>query len=76
MPQVDKETRKTAIQLASLSGIGIAMVIAVFGSFLFGRWLDGHLGTEPYLTFLLLLIGIAAGFRNMYVLIRRYVNNA
>jgi len=73
---VDKETRKTAIQLASLSGIGIAMVIAVFGCFFFGRWLDGQLGTDPYLTFLLLLIGIAAGFRNMYVLIRRYVNNA
>jgi ATP synthase protein I len=74
-PAVDKETRKTAIQLASLSSIGIAMVIAVFGCFFLGRWLDRHFGTEPYLAFLLLIIGIAAGFRNIYVLLKRYVKN-
>jgi ATP synthase protein I len=72
---VDKETRKTAIQLASLSGIGIAMVAAIFGCFFVGRWLDRQFGTEPYLAFLLLLIGIAAGFRNIYVLLKRYVKN-
>ncbi len=72
---MDKETRKTAIQLASLSSIGIAMVIAIFGCFFLGRWLDRHFGTEPYLAFLLLLIGIAAGFRNIYVLLKRYVKN-
>jgi len=72
---VDKETRQTAIQIASLSSIGIAFVIAVFGCFFLGRWLDRQLGTEPYLAFLLMLIGIAAGFRNIYVLIKRYVNN-
>lgn len=72
---VDKETRQTAIQIAALSSIGIAMVVAIFGCFFVGRWLDRQLGTEPYLTFLLLLIGIAAGFRNIYVLLRRYVRN-
>lgn len=72
---MDKETRQTAIQIASLSSIGIAMVIAVFGCFFLGRWLDRQFGTEPYLAFLLLLIGIAAGFRNIYVLLKRYVTN-
>lgn len=75
MFQVDRDTRKTAIQVASLSSIGIAMVIALFGCFFVGRWLDRQLGTEPYLTFFFLLIGIAAGFRNMYTLIMRYVKN-
>jgi ATP synthase protein I len=74
-PTVDKGTRQTAIEIASLSSIGIALVIAVFGCFFVGRWLDRQLGTEPYLAFLLLLIGIAAGFRNIYVLIKRYVKN-
>jgi ATP synthase protein I len=72
---VDKEMKQTAIQAARASSIGIAMVIAVFGCFFIGRWLDRQLGTEPYLAFLLLLIGIAAGFRNIYVLIKRYVKN-
>jgi ATP synthase protein I len=69
---VDKETKKSAIRLAYASSIGIAMALAIFGCFFLGTWLDGQLGTEPYLTFLFLLIGIAAGFRNIYVLMKRY----
>ncbi len=69
---VDKETRKSAIQMAYASSIGIAMVLAIFGCLFFGNWLDGKLGTAPYLTLLFLFIGIVAGFRNLYVLIRRY----
>lgn len=72
---VDKETKQTLIQMANVSSIGIAMVIAVFGCFYLGRWLDQKLGTEPTLTLLFLLIGIAAGFRNMYVLVKRYVKD-
>jgi ATP synthase protein I len=70
---VDKETRQIVIQMASVSSIGIAMVLAVFGCFFLGRWLDRQLGTDPTLTLLFLLIGIAAGFRNMYALIKRYL---
>lgn len=68
---MDKETRKSAIQMAYASSIGIAMVLAIFGCLFFGRWLDGKLGTGPYFTLLLLVIGIVAGFRNLYVLIKR-----
>ena len=72
---MDKETKRTVIQMASVSSIGIALVLAIFGSFFLGRWLDRQLGTEPYLTLLFLLIGIAAGFRNMYVLLKRYIKS-
>ncbi len=69
---MDKETKKSAIQMAYASSIGIAMVLAVFGCLFLGTWLDRKLGTGPYFTLLFLLIGIIAGFRNMYVLIRKY----
>ena len=69
---MDKETKKSAIQLAYASSIGISMALAIFGCFFLGTWLDRKLGTEPYLTLLFLLIGIAAGFRNIYVLVKRY----
>ena len=72
---MDKETKQTAIQMARVSSIGIAMVIAIFGCFYLGRWLDRQLATEPYLTLLFLLIGIAAGFRNMYLLVKRYLKD-
>ncbi|MBA4423089.1 MAG: F0F1 ATP synthase subunit [Syntrophus sp. (in: bacteria)] len=61
--------------MARVSSIGIAMVIAIFGCLYLGIWLDRQLETEPYLTLLFLLIGIAAGFRNMYVLVKRYVKD-
>ncbi|MDP1990909.1 MAG: AtpZ/AtpI family protein [Syntrophales bacterium] len=72
---MDKETKQTAIQMARVSSIGIAMVIAIFGCFYLGRWLDQQLETEPFLTLLFLLIGIAAGFRNMYLLVKRYIKD-
>jgi ATP synthase protein I len=69
---VDKETKKSAIRMAYASSIGISMALAIFGCFFLGTWLDRKLGTEPYFTLLFLLIGIAAGFRNIYVLMKRY----
>ena len=68
---MDRETKRSAIQMAYASSIGIAMVLAIFGCLFLGTWLDGKLGTGPYFTLLLLLIGIVAGFRNLYVLIKR-----
>jgi len=70
---MDKEAKQTLIQMAHVSTIGIAMVIAIFGCFYLGRWLDQQLETEPIFTLLFLLIGIAAGFRNMYLLVKRYI---
>ena len=69
---MEKETKKSAIQLAYASSIGISMALAIFGCFFLGAWLDRKLGTEPYFTLFFLLIGIAAGFRNIYVLMKRY----
>ena len=72
---MDKEIRKSAIQMAYASSVGIAMALAIFGCFFLGTWLDRKLGTEPYLTLLFLLIGIVAGFRNVYLLIKKYVKD-
>lgn len=72
---VDEETKKSAFQLASVSSIGIAMALAIFGSLFLGIWLDRTLGTKPYLTLLFLVMGIAAAFRNVYLLIKRYLKN-
>jgi ATP synthase protein I len=72
---VDHEIRKLVKQLAHASSIGIAMALAIFGSFFLGTWLDGRLGTEPWFTLLLLLAGIAAGFRNLYHLFKKYLKD-
>ncbi len=69
---MDKETKKLAIQLAYASSVGIAMVLAIFGCLFLGVWMDGKLGTKPVFTLILLLIGVAAGFRNLYYLAKTY----
>lgn len=46
-------------------GFEFALIVAVF--FLGGRWLDGTLGTDPWLTLTGALLGVAAG---MTLLIR------
>ena len=69
---MDKDAKQSAIQLAYASSIGIAMAAVIFGCFFLGTWLDRKLETEPCFTFLLLLLGILAGFRNLYLLVKRY----
>jgi ATP synthase protein I len=68
---MDKETRKYAIQMAFASSIGIAMILAIFGCLLVGVYLDKKFDSGHVFTVIFLLIGIAAGFRNIYVLIEK-----
>ncbi|OPY87598.1 MAG: putative F0F1-ATPase [Smithella sp. PtaU1.Bin162] len=68
---MDKDIRKSAIQMAYASSIGIAMVLAIFGCLMLGVYLDRKFDSGNVFTFLFLLIGIAAGFRNLYLLIKR-----
>lgn len=69
---MDKETRRNVIMLAYASSVGIAMVIAIFGCLFLGVYLDREFGTGYKFTVILLLIGIVAGFRNLYVIVKKY----
>jgi ATP synthase protein I len=73
---VKKEAKQSVILMAYASSIGIAMAVAIFGCFFLGYWLDAKLGTKPYFAIGLLIIGIAAGFRNIYGLMKRFLGNA
>ena len=69
---MDKDGKKDLLQVAYASSIGIAMVITIFGGLYLGSYLDRLLGTGYKFTLILLLIGVAAGFRNIYTFIKRY----
>jgi ATP synthase protein I len=68
---VDKETKKNAMQMAFASSIGIAMVVAIFGCLLLGSYLDRKFDSGNVFSIVFLIIGISAGFRNIYVLIKK-----
>jgi ATP synthase protein I len=52
-------------QLLEASSIGIHLVLSTFVGLAIGYGLDKLFGTSPYLTFIFLIIGIIAGFREL-----------
>ncbi|OPY12591.1 MAG: putative F0F1-ATPase [Syntrophus sp. PtaU1.Bin005] len=69
---MDKESRETLMRMAYASSVGIGMVLAIFGCLYLGRYLDEQFGTGLRFTIIFLLLGIAAGFRNLYYIIKKY----
>jgi len=51
--------------------VGMDIVLSIVFGFFGGRWLDGKLGTEPYLAILGLAFGLAAAGRFLYRATRR-----
>jgi len=54
-----------------LSTVGLTMVFATVIGLFIGLKLDGWLGTSPWLTGLFLLLGIFAGFRNLFMHVKK-----
>ena len=53
------------------TSIGLSVVIAILLGLVAGVWLDRRLGTVPWLTIAGLVVGVAAGFRNLFVMSAR-----
>lgn len=68
---MDEEKRQLFKSLGFLSSIGISLVISILIGLAMGFYLDQWLDTRPMFTLIMLLIGIIAGFRNVYILTTR-----
>lgn len=55
-----------------ISTMGLSMAFAIIIGLAVGIFLDRHFGTHPLLTMLSLIVGIIAGFRNIYVIFVKY----
>ncbi len=53
--------------LSRAGSIGLHMVTGTLVGGAFGYYLDDWLGTRPWLTVVLLIIGVGAGFKNVYL---------
>jgi F0F1-type ATP synthase assembly protein I len=52
--------------IGQMSTIGMSFVFALVIGFGAGYWLDGVLGTRPWLSFVGFFLGLAAGVLNVY----------
>jgi ATP synthase protein I len=64
-------TSKRAYNALSASSVGLELGIAVIVGLFAGMWLDGKLGTTPWLMLVLLVLGLVAGFRNVLRAVER-----
>jgi ATP synthase protein I len=60
---------KAALIVAS---VGIEMAAAILIGYLIGSYLDRLLGTEPWLFYIFLMIGVLAGFKGLWRTAKRY----
>jgi F0F1-type ATP synthase assembly protein I len=71
---MDKETKQLFKTLGYVSTLGLAMALSVgIGAFV-GHYLDERLGTQPWLFFVFLGLGIVAAFRNLHIMTKKIRN--
>jgi len=69
------DNKKNLIKtLGMVSSMGISVVVAIVIGIFIGMQLDKWFGTDPWLFFIFLFFGIAAGFRNIYIITKREIN--
>lgn len=68
MSLIGPEGRKQLQLAARFATAGLELALAIVVGYFGGRWLDGRFGTTPYLGYIGLLLGIFAGFRNLFTL--------
>lgn len=67
------EKKELFRSLAMVSSMGISVVMAIGIGVWFGLTLDRWFGTKPWFFYIFLFIGIAAGFKNIYVIAGREI---
>jgi ATP synthase protein I len=68
---MEEKDRSLIRMLGVLSTVGLTLVFATVIGLFVGLKLDQWLGTSPWLTALFLLFGLIAGFRNLFVHVKR-----
>lgn len=73
MPYKEKKSREHWVLLATASTMGLSLVLATFIGLGIGYYLDHYIFPQaaPWLTLIFLVLGIIAGFRNLYILGKR-----
>ena len=68
--------QKNIMSYMKYSVIGIELGLSVAVGAVIGYFLDLYLGTDPWMFVFWTLCGIFAGFRNLYIMSKRYLNES
>ena len=70
---MDNEKKNLFRALGLVSSMGISVVVAIAIGVWLGLTVDKWLGTGPWFFYIFLFFGIAAGFRNIYIITGREI---
>ena len=70
---MEEEKKRLIKTLGMISTMGISFAVAITIGVYVGLKLDEWFGTGPWFFFIFLLFGIAAGFRNIYIMANREI---
>ena len=71
---MDKDLKKTIKDLGYFSTVGIAMALSIVLGVFAGYYIDGKFDTAPWFSYIGLGAGIAAAFRNLYIMYKKAKN--
>ncbi|MBW1759796.1 MAG: AtpZ/AtpI family protein [Deltaproteobacteria bacterium] len=66
-----RENRRYMRELAYYSSLGLSVALSIFIGLFAGVYLDRRFDTTPWLTIIFLFLGIAAGFRNIGLAVKK-----
>jgi len=66
-----RETRRLFSELAYYSSLGFQIALSIVIGLAAGIYLDRRFGTAPRLTLIFLGMGIVAGFRNIWIALKK-----
>ena len=66
MAQKKKKAVKYGSNWLNASIVGIQFPVAMAIGYFWGKWMDGLFGTEPWLTIIFFILGLIAGFVNLF----------
>lgn len=68
----EEEDKNQLRQLGVYITIPFVLAVPPVLGWLAGQWLDEKMGSGPYMMYLLIVLGFAAGFREVYRIIKRF----
>jgi ATP synthase protein I len=68
---MEEDLKKTIKDLAYFSSVGFAMALSIVIGVVVGYYIDEKYGTDPWFLYIGLGMGIAAAFRNLYLMYQR-----
>ena len=65
------EGRKQLKLASRVMGLGIEFGLGLTLGYFAGRWIDGELGTTPWLSYVGMFLGLGAGFKSLWMVAKR-----